>query len=96
MLYVCLHQRIDLAAITAGVVLVVQQLPNLLQGHVQRPAIADEQQAFFMGAGIDPVVTFAARRHRQQPRLFVVADGHRLTTGTCRQLAYLHARLLDP
>ena len=74
----CIQQRIDLATVLRGVVPQPQQGPNLAKRHVQRAAVPNELQLLDVSLTVQPVISAATSRLRQQPLLLVVADGHDL------------------
>src|SRR5690606_10958701 len=67
-----------------------QEFANLFLRHVQRPAVANEAQAFGMLLGVDAVVAIAARRRGKQSGLLVVADRLHRAARAVRQLADFH------
>src|SRR5579863_1049325 len=68
-----------------------QQLPDLLQTHIERSTIADESEPLDMFAAIDTIVGGRTLGGRQQPQALVVADGLGRTLGVTRQFAYFEA-----
>ncbi len=80
---VLVEQRVDLTALGLRLVFEPQQHADLVQRHVQRPAMPHEGQPLDVLGPVDAVVAFAARCLRQQALAFVVADG--LDLGLCCQ-----------
>ena len=71
---VLVQQGIDAPAILFGGIAQAQQLPHLIQGHVQRTAVADELQAFDVALAIEPVVRLGTGGLGQERFLLVIAD----------------------
>lgn len=94
MAQVGVEQRIDLAALRALRVPDRQQRADLLQIHVQRPAVADQAQALDLGGAVAAVIGRRARRGRQQALALVEADGLGGGLGGLGQFADLHGQIL--
>lgn len=77
-------------AVAVGRVAAGQQLADLGQAHVQRPALADEPQPLQRGRLVVAVVVAAPGGRGQQAGLLVVADGARLDPGRAGQLSDAH------
>jgi hypothetical protein len=65
MLDVFIKQSIYLAAILVRRIPESQQIPNLLQRHVQHAAVPDELKAFDVNVCIESVVSFGTRGLKQ-------------------------------
>ena len=65
MLDVLIKQSIYLAAILIWRVPESEQVPNLLQSHVQGTAVPDELKAFDVNVCIESVVSFGTRGLKQ-------------------------------
>lgn len=87
---VLVKQRVHLPALHLRIVLEAQQHPDLIQSHVERPAVADERQALDVRRSVDAVVAFAAWRVRQESLALVVADRLDLRLRGRRQFSDLH------
>lgn len=83
-------QRVGLVAGSVGMIVAVQQRADLVERHVQRPAVADEGQPFDVSLAVEAIVGLAAGGFGQQPLALVVADGDDAAVGAPRQLADLH------
>ena len=88
---VFIQERIDLLAVLRGRILELQQHADLVQRHVQAPAMPDERQPLRMLLPVYAVVAFAALRLGQQTLPLVIADGFNGRVGLGRQFADLHA-----
>ncbi|KAF1854322.1 hypothetical protein Lal_00015088, partial [Lupinus albus] len=87
-------QPVGGSAVRLGAVAQAQQFADLLLGHVQRTAMADEGQALDMRLGVLAVVALAAGRLGQQAFALVVADGfHRAVGQVCNEH---HSRQWSP
>ena len=83
-------QQVHVAAVGIGCIHKTQQAVDLCQRHVQRPAMADEGQAFQMTLLVVAVAVVASCRLGQQPLLLVVANGFDVHAGGAGQFLDLH------
>jgi hypothetical protein len=65
MLDVLVKQYVYLAAIPVWRIPESEQVPNLLQRHVQGTAVPDELKAFDVNVCIEPVISFGTRGLKQ-------------------------------
>jgi hypothetical protein len=73
-----------------------QQPPDLIQGHIERSAVADEGQSLDVRRAVEPVISRAARGLREQPLALVITDCLRRALSPPGQLAYFQMRIHDP
>ena len=74
MLDMFIKQRIYLAAILVWRIAESEQVPDLLQRHVQHTAVPDELKAFDVNVCIESVVSFGARRLEQETLSLVIPN----------------------
>ena len=74
MLDVFIKQSIYLAAILVWRIPESEQIPNLLQRHVQHTAVPDELKAFDVNVCIEPVISFGPHGIRQKAFPLVIAN----------------------
>jgi hypothetical protein len=89
---VLLHGRVDLGARPGRLVGDPQQHTDLVEGHVQCPAVDDESQAPDVRRRILPIVVGAARRPCKESDALVIADRLDRTAGKFREFADPHVR----
>ena len=84
------QQGVDIAAVAGGGILEAQQRADLVQRHVQAPAMPYERQACGLGLVVDAVVAPGAGGLGQQALAFVIPDGFDRSVGQGGQLADFH------
>jgi len=90
MLDVRVQQEVHIATPAPGLVPESQQVSDLVQRHVQRPAFADKGEAFDMGLVIAALVGRRASWSRNQAFTFVEVDRLHLCGRSCGQVPNLH------
>lgn len=93
MLDVFVEQTVHFAAIFFWCIDEVEQLSDLVERHVEHPALADEGQPLDVRILVNTIVACAAKRRRQQAFALVEADCFHLSSGVGGQLADLHEDL---
>lgn len=92
MLDVRVQQEVHIAAPAPGLVPESQQVSDLVQRHVQRPAFADEGEAFDVGLVIAAVIGRRACRGWNQAFTLIEADRLHLRGRSRGQVPNLHER----
>ena len=87
-LQMCLNQRVYVAAV--AVLTSFKQCADLVDAHVERAAMANEQQALQRRLGVVAVIACAASGGREEANTFVVANGFDRTAGGTGKVTNFH------
>lgn len=83
------EEMIDFAAVIFRMVAKPEQAADFIECHVERPAVPDKLQPFYMFCTVQAVIILRARRSGQQAFLFIKADGFNLAASLFCQSANL-------
>jgi hypothetical protein len=89
---VLVNQSIHSTTILLRGITHIQQSPNLVQRHVQRTGVPDEDEPLDIVDGVLTIIPERSRGFREQAGTFVIANSFRLATRRQRRFTDSHRR----